>query len=153
MKSATAKEYAESYKALKAAAARLETAKQKVVFDLQTQIKEIVNTLKPKYPELEYAVIQVSTSPNNASKRPKPEQGGTFVHFSINPYFYNRGLEYSVVQHVVRSFHPSEAEVKNQIILQLELKGEWKFVDGSMFFYNDGPDRTYWSDWAMVPVS
>lgn len=154
MKSATAKEYIESYKAQRAAAARSDQARAAVIAELEADIKSIVESILPKYPQLAFLCPHpVDTSPNSARKRPKPEQGGLYVSFWVNPHWNKWGLTDRVATQHCETFRYVQEEVKNHIILHLEMTGKWKFVDGSMFFYDNGPGQSFWSHWAMVPIS
>lgn len=154
MKSEAATEYIASIKAQKEAAARLQSARAAVVAELEAEIKSIVNSILPKYPQLAFMCPGfVDTAPNMARKRPKPDQGGIYVSFWINPHWKEWNLTEKLADRHREAFRCVQEEAKNHIILQLEMNGRWKFVDGSMFFYNDGPGHGFWSHWAMVPIS
>lgn len=154
MKSATAKEYTESMAAAQQAAAKLQSAKNKVVEDVKQQVLITIADLTPAHPQLAYVASNnlVQTAFNSAKKRPKAETGVLFFHFSINPRWLVHGLSGEVADEINVSFHPHHKQVVSEIIAQLEAKGEWKLVEGSTFCYDDGPGRGNWSDWAMLPV-
>lgn len=154
MKSATAKEYIESLAAQKAAAARLQTAKRAIVSNMQDQIREIINGLIPGDPALAYVHIEdtVDTTFNSARKRPKPETGALFFRIWSNPNWNQYELSDAEVLALNLDHHPKHDQTVAEIIRQIEAKGEWKFVEGSIFRYTDGPDRGIRSQWAMLPV-
>lgn len=154
MKSATTIAYVESLAAHKAAASQLRAAKIAIVEDVKQQVLKTIAGLLPTYPQLAYVMPGriVDTAFNSARKRPKPEFGAIFFHFSINPRWKEYGLVGEVADEINISFHPHHKQVVSEIIRQIEAKGEWKMVEGSIFCYDDGPGFSNWSDWAMIPV-
>lgn len=154
MTSNTAKEYIESLAAQKAVAARLKTAKLAVVANMQDQVREILTGLLPTDPALAYVNIEgaVDTTFNDARKRPKPETGALFFRIWANPNWVKHGLTSEEALELNRNHHPKHDELVQEIIRQIEAKGEWKFVEDSIFRYTDGPDHGISSCWAMLPV-
>lgn len=154
MKSTTANAYIDGLAAQKAAATQLQTAKRAIVEEVRQQVLKAIANQLPVHPQLEYVMPAglVDTAFNSARKRPKPETGVLFFRFSINPHWNEYGFTRERAQAICAAFHPYHTAVVTEIIRQLESKGEWKLVEGSIFCYDDGPNGSIWSDWAMIPV-
>lgn len=130
--------------------AELKKAREALVAHVHAQVLTVIESLKPKYPDLQYvtdACQLVSTSPNSSKKRPRAARAPLYFYVGINPFWREYKLAMSEAEAIGQNSKAYIPEVVEAIKAALP---EWSYVEGSQNVYDYGPH--YNLTWAMLPL-